>query len=69
MNKDLAKKWGHEMAKRNEYFQQYGITSITFTDEQLKDMNHCFDIMKYYLMKRKPMQKSVQQLISEIISI
>lgn len=69
MNKDLAKKWGHEMAKRNEYFQQYGITTITFTDEQLKDMNHCFDIMKYYLMKRKTVQKSVQQLISEIISI
>jgi hypothetical protein len=69
MNKDLAKKWGHEMTKRNEYFQQYGITTITFTDEQLKDINHCFDTMKYYLMKRKTVQKSVQQLISEIISI
>lgn len=69
MNKDLAKKWNHEMVKRNEYFQQYGITTITFTDEQLKDMDHCFETMKYYLMKRKTQQKSIEVLISEIISI
>lgn len=69
MNEDLAKKWNHEMTKRNEYFQQYGITTITFTDEQLKDMYQCFSTMQYYLMKRKPEQKSVDELISEIISI
>ncbi|MEO4005822.1 hypothetical protein [Flavobacterium sp. CAU 1735] len=69
MNEDLSKRWAHEMTKRNEYFQQYGITTITFTDEQLKDMEHCFGIMKYYLSKRKPEKKSVDELISEIIKI
>jgi hypothetical protein len=69
MNEDLAKKWSHEMIKRNEYFQQYGITTITLTDEQLKDMSQCFNIMQYYLMKRKPEQKSIDKLISEIIGV
>lgn len=69
MNKDLSKKWAHEMQKRNEYFQQFGITTITFTDDDLADMNKCFQAMKYYLEKRKPEQQSIEQQINEIISL
>ncbi|RRJ90747.1 topoisomerase II [Flavobacterium macacae] len=67
MNKDLAVKWGREMEKRNEYFQQYGITTITFTDENLLEMRNCFKAMEYFLSKRKPERKSVDELIKEII--
>lgn len=69
LNKDLALKWGREMQKRNEYFQQYGITTITFTDDNLTDMKNCFKAMEYYLSKRKAERKSVDELIQDIISI
>jgi hypothetical protein len=69
MNKDLALKWKREMQKRNEYFQQFGITIITFTDDDLKDMHNCFKAMQYYLTKRKSERKSVENLIEEIITL
>lgn len=69
LNKDLSIKWGREMQKRNEYFQQYGITTITFTDENLSDMKNCFKAMEYYLSKRRSERKSVGELIQEIIKI
>ena len=68
MNKDLSVKWSREMQKRNEYFQQFGITTITFTDEELVDMENCFKVMEYYLQKRNPERKSIDELITEIIS-
>ncbi|WP_124019421.1 topoisomerase II [Flavobacterium hydrophilum] len=69
LNKDLALKWGREMQKRNEYFQQYGITIMTFTDDNLIDMKNCFKAMEYYLSKRKADRQSVDELIQDIISI
>lgn len=52
MNEDIKEKWEKEMAKRNEYFSQYGITTITFTDEMLKNIENCFEIIKRFLEKR-----------------
>ncbi|MCD0472518.1 hypothetical protein [Flavobacterium sp. JAS] len=69
MNKDLAVKWSKEMQKRNEYFQQFGITTITFTDTHLTNMDECFKAMKHFLEKRKPESKSIQELVTEIISL
>lgn len=69
MNKDLTAKWNKEMQKRNEYFQQFGISTMTFTDTHLIDMKECFRIMKHYLSKRKPERKSVEELVAEIIAI
>lgn len=69
MNKDLAVKWSREMQKRNEYFQQFGITIMTFTDDHLVDMAACFKSMEYYLSKRRSERKSVNDLINEIITL
>jgi hypothetical protein len=42
MNRELAENWGNEMAKRNQYFETFGIPTVTFTDTKLKDMDACF---------------------------
>ncbi|EPQ8317578.1 topoisomerase II [Vibrio vulnificus] len=52
MNRDLSLKWTKEMGKRNDYFSKFGITTITFTDEELKDIDACFDIISKYLSTR-----------------
>ncbi|ENS5608759.1 topoisomerase II [Vibrio mimicus] len=52
MNRDLSLKWAKEMEKRNNYFSKFGITTITFTDEELKDIDACFDIISKYLSTR-----------------
>ncbi|WP_422767523.1 hypothetical protein ACOX9X_07110 [Photobacterium leiognathi subsp. mandapamensis] len=52
MNRDLSQKWTKEMEKRNDYFSKFGITTITFTDEELKDIDACFDVISKYLSAR-----------------
>lgn len=52
MNRELSLKWTKEMEKRNDYFSKFGITTITFTDEELKDIDACFDIISKYLSTR-----------------
>jgi hypothetical protein len=43
LNEDLAKKWSKESDKRNRYFSDFGISIVTFTDPELKDIDNCFD--------------------------
>lgn len=52
MNRDLSLKWAKEMEKRNDYFSKFGITTITFTDEELKDIDACFATISKYLSTR-----------------
>lgn len=52
LNEDLSKQWGKEMRKRNEYFNSFGISTITFTDEDLKDMDKCFLKIEKHLSAR-----------------
>lgn len=52
MNRDLSEQWKKEMDKRNDYFSKFVITTITFTDEDLKDIDACFDIIAKYLSAR-----------------
>lgn len=42
VNDDLAVSWGKEIAKRNEYFEKYGITTYTFSDSDLANIDHCW---------------------------
>ncbi len=42
INEELAARWEKEMAKRNAYFAGYGITTLTFTDTDLADLDRCF---------------------------
>src|SRR5208283_4406221 len=32
INKELAETWAREMGKRNDYFENFGISTVTFTD-------------------------------------
>ncbi len=52
INEDLARKWNKEMAKRNEYFETYGITTITFTDSHLEDVPACFSKIEDVISRR-----------------
>ncbi|GMX66233.1 hypothetical protein Elgi_55050 [Paenibacillus elgii] len=52
LNRELSSKWNKEMTKRNEYFSSFGITTITFTDEQLSDIDNCFKQIEITLKER-----------------
>lgn len=53
VNEELSKKWSKEMTKRNDYFKDYNITIITFTDSDLLDIEQCFSVVKSKLQARK----------------
>jgi hypothetical protein len=53
VNNELSEKWGKEMTKRNDYFKDFDITIITFTDSDLKDIKACFEVVKEKLKARK----------------
>jgi len=52
INEDLSKQWAKEMRKRNEYFSEFGISTITFTDDDLRDLDKCFSMIAQYLSER-----------------
>ncbi|HAT2123406.1 TPA: topoisomerase II [Legionella pneumophila] len=53
INEELKVKWQKEINKRNEYFSQFGISIITFADEQLQNIDQCFSNIRKYLAIRK----------------
>lgn len=71
VNRELSLKWGKEMKKRNDYFAEFGITTITFTDETLLDIDKCFDKIIVQLKKRRDDKPSIkkQQLRLKKIAI
>ncbi len=69
INAELSKKWENECAKRNSYFGKYGITIITFTDSDLKDIDSCFDKIKFYLQKRRHMPQPIDETVLKIESL
>lgn len=66
VNEEISKKWEKEISKRNEYFTQYSITTITFTDSHLTDINNCFEIIKHFLSNRENEHPSIEDLLEEI---
>lgn len=52
LNKDLSRQWQKECSKRKDYFREYGINTITFADEDLKNIDDCFSEIAEYLQKR-----------------
>lgn len=53
VNEDLAKKWTHEMKKRRDFFEKLGISTITFTETDLQDLDSVFSKIQKYLSARK----------------
>lgn len=58
INIALKKQWEKEVGKRNDYFSKFGITTLTFTDSHLIDLNACFEGVKKCLSAR-PTEKVV----------
>lgn len=70
MNLELAAKWEEEMAKRNAYFATYGVSTLTFTDAQLVEMDKCFNVIAEHLSARPPVSIQAEEelrLIAEVI--
>ncbi len=54
INEELKMKWQKEIDKRNQYFSKYGITVLTFADDELENLDECFSVIRKYLMQRAP---------------
>ena len=66
VNQELSTNWEREMAKRNHYFRDFGISTITFTDADLVDLDKCFAQIKSYLSKRPDDATSVEEQLAAI---
>ncbi|MCD0471832.1 hypothetical protein [Flavobacterium sp. JAS] len=66
VNAELSKKWNKEMQKRNDYFEEFAITTVTFSDDNLNDIKKCFTIMKKYLSARPKEKINLANEIAEL---
>ena len=66
INQDLAKQWKKEMDKRNDYFDSFGIPIVTFTNDDLQDLDSCFLRIEYYLKQRSKTRVSLPDMVSKI---
>lgn len=69
VNNDLKKKWEKEMTKRNDYFKDYGITIITFTDSMLLDIDNCFETVIEKLKIRSKNKVNLRTQITRLEKI
>ena len=69
MNAELAAKWEREMNKRNSYLQRFGMSLVTFTDNDLKSLDACFAIVVDYLSRRGHQQPNYNREISRLQSL
>ena len=60
VNDELKTAWEKEMHKRNDYLKEYGLSLITFTDSDLKDMDGCFEQIKAVLEERMDGENNIQ---------
>lgn len=68
LNEELKIKWNKEIAKRNKYFFDYGITTITYSDDDLEEIKNCFSIIEGYLSKRTSAALSLDEQIKDLKS-
>lgn len=66
VNAELAKDWEKEVDKRNDYFEKFGITTITFADKDLGDIDACFSRIKYFLDQRTKKRVSVSEALENL---
>jgi hypothetical protein len=65
-NRELATDWQHEVSKRNAYFMTYGIPIVTFADQDLKDIDHCFAKMEAKLRARATPSVSITSALAAL---
>lgn len=66
VNNEMTDQWEKECHKRNDYYNRYGISCVTFTDNDLKDPDGCFDIISRYLSDRPADNRTLDQVVEEI---
>lgn len=54
------------MTKRNSYFAQFEITTITFTDDDLSDLDDCFKRIQHHLSKRATQKVSLRDQLARL---
>jgi len=69
VNIELSKKWDNEMQKRNDYFKEFGITTITFTDSSLANLDKCFEAVIEKLKSRPKSKIGVKAQMDRLNSI
>jgi hypothetical protein len=55
-----------EMDKRNAYFKEFGITTLTFTDKKLNDIDDCLEELTEYLIPQGTNMPSQPEVDAEI---
>lgn len=59
--------WVYENKKRNDYFLNYRVPTVTFTDYDLKNVQDCFDLIKgAFVMKSRAEKSSFKELIKQL---
>lgn len=66
LNLELARAWQREVAKRNAYFQTYGVTVVTFADDDLKDVGACFEQIEAALRARAKPAVSIKSALDAL---
>lgn len=68
VNQELARQWKKEMTKRNEYFNNFGVSIVTFTDDDLQDLDSCFLQIEHFLKQRSTTRLSLTDIFSRVES-
>jgi len=55
------------MDKRNGYFGKFGVSIVTFTDTDLKDMSACFSKIESVLTERQAERPSIKSELSALL--
>ncbi len=68
-NTELSQKWEKEMHKRNEYYDEFGITCKTFVDTDLLNINSCFNHISTVLSERQQAKLSLNDQLKKLNSL
>jgi len=69
VNEELSSKWNKEMKKRNEYFDTFGISIVTFTEKMLEDFDTCWSQVEKVLSTRSIEKTSIHDQLLRIKKI
>ncbi len=61
--------WVKECDKRRDYFKKFGINTVTFFDDDLMDINSCFNTIAGYLSKRDVKTSPLEIVLKQLDAI
>lgn len=69
INEEIGEQWATESDKRNRYFSKFGITTVTFTDADLKDIDACFATIAEDLSERAEESTTLDYRLKELVAL